>query len=63
MKYLSSLLLIIWLICLANVYAQLMPTFEGVCQLKGDWCTTKCQIAGGSGGMCNKVALCICQPL
>ncbi|KAH8233726.1 hypothetical protein KR026_011819 [Drosophila bipectinata] len=40
-----------------------MPTFSGVCQLQGDWCTTKCQTAGGRDGRCNKVGLCICNPL
>nr|ACN97207.1 MIP09856p [Drosophila melanogaster] len=40
-----------------------MPTFQGLCQLQGDWCTTNCQIAGGRDGLCNKVGLCICRPL
>jgi len=40
-----------------------MPTFNGLCQLQGDWCTTNCQIAGGRDGLCNKVGLCVCRPL
>ncbi|XP_017125367.1 uncharacterized protein LOC108144768 [Drosophila elegans] len=40
-----------------------MPTFTGLCQLQGDWCSTNCQIAGGRDGLCNKVGLCICRPL
>ncbi|XP_062132619.1 uncharacterized protein LOC133843194 [Drosophila sulfurigaster albostrigata] len=68
MKYLS--LLIVFVVRLLIVLAQVKsfggnewPTFTGVCELQGDWCTTQCQIAGGSGGRCNKVRLCVCSPL
>lgn len=40
-----------------------MPTFSGLCQLQGDWCTTNCQVAGGRDGLCNKVGICVCRPL
>ncbi|XP_030383960.1 uncharacterized protein LOC115631375 [Scaptodrosophila lebanonensis] len=55
------LFFIFLLVSLTNAYA--LPTFEGVCQLSGDWCSTRCQIAGGRDGICNKVHLCICRPL
>ncbi|XP_032590564.1 uncharacterized protein LOC116805018 [Drosophila grimshawi] len=62
MKYLRIAVLLIWLaqVC---AFADKIPTFEGVCQLEGDWCTTRCQIAGGRDGICNKVHLCTCRPL
>ncbi|KAH8371403.1 hypothetical protein KR093_007195, partial [Drosophila rubida] len=55
-------------VCYLTIFFQLVggnewPTFTGVCEQPGDWCTTQCQITGGSGGMCNKVKLCICRPL
>nr|NP_001286313.1 uncharacterized protein Dmel_CG43114, isoform B [Drosophila melanogaster]AHN56111.1 uncharacterized protein Dmel_CG43114, isoform B [Drosophila melanogaster] len=62
MDYLRVCLLIL-LVCLVGAHASEMPTFQGLCQLQGDWCTTNCQIAGGRDGLCNKVGLCICRPL
>ncbi|XP_064548000.1 uncharacterized protein LOC135435047 isoform X1 [Drosophila montana] len=65
MKYLT---LALWLICCWLVQGQAfavgdLPTFTGVCALKGDWCSTRCQMAGGRDGICNKVQLCLCRPL
>nr|XP_032292494.1 uncharacterized protein LOC116651029 isoform X2 [Drosophila virilis] len=62
MKYLT---LALWLICWlvqAQAFGDL-PTFTGVCALQGDWCSTRCQIAGGRDGICNKAQLCLCRPL
>ncbi|XP_028893457.1 uncharacterized protein LOC105221414 [Zeugodacus cucurbitae] len=39
-------------------------TFNGVCEEKGgDWCTLKCQIAGGRDGICNKAKICNCRQM
>ncbi|XP_037717094.1 uncharacterized protein LOC119551698 [Drosophila subpulchrella] len=64
MEYLR-LCLVILLVCLVCAHAITgdMPTFNGLCQLQGDWCSTNCQIAGGRDGLCNKVGLCVCRPL
>ncbi|XP_017038853.1 uncharacterized protein LOC108086447 [Drosophila ficusphila] len=64
MEYLRICLAIL-LVCLVGAHAITgdMPTFTGLCQLQGDWCTTHCQIAGGRDGLCNKVGLCVCRPL
>ncbi|XP_067627498.1 uncharacterized protein [Eurosta solidaginis] len=37
--------------------------FEGVCEEKGDICSFKCQIAGGSGGYCDKAKMCNCRQM
>ncbi|KPU75731.1 uncharacterized protein Dana_GF26535 [Drosophila ananassae] len=65
MEYLRLCLVIIALFGLLSAQAALgdMPTFSGLCQLQGDWCTTNCQIAGGRDGLCNKVGICVCRPL
>nr|XP_017106137.2 uncharacterized protein LOC108131654 [Drosophila bipectinata] len=66
MEYLRLCLVIISLffgLVSAQTALGEMPTFTGVCQLQGDWCTTKCQTAGGRDGRCNKVGLCVCNPL
>ncbi|XP_043862672.1 uncharacterized protein LOC120457787 isoform X1 [Drosophila santomea] len=59
------LCLLILLVCLVGGHAFTgeMPTFQGLCQMQGDWCSTNCQIAGGRDGLCNKVGLCVCRPL
>ncbi|XP_017962405.1 uncharacterized protein LOC108655184 [Drosophila navojoa] len=62
MKYLCLFIWLIWLVQ-ANASVGDLPTFTGVCALQGDWCTTRCQIAGGRDGICNKMQLCICRPL
>ncbi|XP_049309732.1 uncharacterized protein LOC109579864 [Bactrocera dorsalis] len=39
-------------------------TFKGVCEQKGgDWCSLKCQIAGGRDGYCNKAKICNCRQM
>ncbi|XP_034477091.1 uncharacterized protein LOC117783674 [Drosophila innubila] len=66
MKYLClTTIFVLLLIGLAeiNAYVDESPTFTGVCELQGDWCSTRCQLAGGRDGICNKMRLCICRPL
>ncbi|XP_017470934.1 PREDICTED: uncharacterized protein LOC108362463 [Rhagoletis zephyria] len=38
-------------------------TFANVCEERGDWCSVKCQIAGGRDGYCNKAKICNCRQL
>ncbi|XP_017839679.1 uncharacterized protein LOC108597577 [Drosophila busckii] len=65
MKHLSLILIFTILSCLACVYAigDQSLTFKGVCQLPGDMCTVLCQQQGGRDGRCNKMQLCMCNPL
>nr|XP_036223208.1 uncharacterized protein LOC118681704 [Bactrocera oleae] len=50
-------------ICTTPIYVNTL-TFKGVCEEKGgDWCSLKCQIAGGRDGYCNKGKICNCRQL
>ncbi|XP_034654619.1 uncharacterized protein LOC117892476 [Drosophila subobscura] len=64
MKYLRLFvfLLLVWLASAQNFLGDL-PTIPNVCHLQGDWCSTRCQIAGGRDGICNPGGLCTCRPL
>ncbi|XP_033233566.1 uncharacterized protein [Drosophila pseudoobscura] len=62
MKHLR-LFLVLLLVWLASAQNCDLPTIPNVCHLQGDWCSTRCQIAGGRDGICNPAGLCTCHPL
>ncbi|XP_012155812.1 uncharacterized protein LOC105664695 [Ceratitis capitata] len=68
MHFIRTLLIFLLFVFVIGVYA-LPPeintlTFSGVCEEKGgDWCSLKCQIAGGRDGYCNKVKICYCRQM
>ncbi|XP_053965202.1 uncharacterized protein LOC128867757 [Anastrepha ludens] len=67
MIFFRTLMILLSFVVVCGVYALPvevnMLTFTGVCELSGDWCTVKCQTAGGRDGYCDKVKICHCRQL